>query len=290
MSTIKTPTSPLPKLPDQTAVSESSTPVKVANKTPADSPSRASINTTTSKNEVSSDSEIFTSEINACCLHYLVNECVPLSMRVQEKLMKNETDLGALMKNLKLKDQNIRGSEEIKEDTKSSKGPSDSHTREFLAGRVDYMNDEKYLDVNSLYRIEGYGFEIGFKITDCLIYDKSVKEGLTVKMVDSLEILKFICRDVWKVFYGKQMDNLRTNHLGTFVLIDNAFKPLTHFYSGKGEEDTLNKVTPFLQFPSGLIRGILWSLSVESVVKAEVINGKVPGISFTVQTNFDTKE
>ncbi|VEU20606.1 DEKNAAC101503 [Brettanomyces naardenensis] len=135
-----------------------------------------------------------------------------------------------------------------------------------------------------MYRVENYGFEIGFKVTDCLVYERNVKEGVNMKLSDSLEIMKFICRDVWKVFYGKQMDNLRTNHIGTFVLIENSFKPLVHFSTGKGEADTVRKAAPYLQFPCGLIRGILASLGVDSVVKAE-LNGKFPSVSFNVQTS-----
>ncbi|GMF08360.1 unnamed protein product [Ambrosiozyma monospora] len=80
------------------------------------------------------------------------------------------------------------------------------------------------------------------------------------------------------------MDNLRTNHIGTFVLIDNGFKPLLHFHSPAGEEDTLKKLDPYLQFPCGLIRGILASLGVDSVVRAEVVN-RLPAVSFNVQTD-----
>lgn len=235
------------------------------------------------KEEEEEEEPLFDKQINACCLDYLLSECVPLSMRVQVKQQRNETDVEEMMKNLELKETNDDSSESICENMKNDPN--------FGPGRVNFLEDEQALNSgNILYRIQSYGFEVGYKITDCIAYNRVSKDGVNLESSDTLEIMKFICRDVWKVFYHKQMDNLRTNHVGTFVLIDNNFRPLLNFYSGKGEADTLKKVVPYLQFPSGLIRGVLSSLGIKSLVKAGVINGKVPAISFSVQTNFDEKE
>ena len=43
---------------------------------------------------------------------------------------------------------------------------------------------------------------------------------------DPLETIKFICKDIWIALYDKQIDNLRTNHRGVYVLLDNTFPPL----------------------------------------------------------------
>ncbi|KAH8921456.1 hypothetical protein BT69DRAFT_331994 [Atractiella rhizophila] len=40
---------------------------------------------------------------------------------------------------------------------------------------------------------------------------------------EPLEIIKFVCKDLWITLYGKQIDNLRTNHRGVWVLQDNRF-------------------------------------------------------------------
>ncbi|XLT36107.1 hypothetical protein HN873_067399, partial [Arachis hypogaea] len=40
---------------------------------------------------------------------------------------------------------------------------------------------------------------------------------------DHLEAIKFICKDFWTELFKKQIDNLKTNHRGTFVLQDNKF-------------------------------------------------------------------
>ena len=42
----------------------------------------------------------------------------------------------------------------------------------------------------------------------------------------TLDIIKFLCKDLWQAVFRKQIDNLKTNHRGTFVLTDNVFSPL----------------------------------------------------------------
>lgn len=37
-------------------------------------------------------------------------------------------------------------------------------------------------------------------------------------MTDQLEIFKFICKEFWTFVFGKQVDNLKTNHRGVYVL------------------------------------------------------------------------
>lgn len=53
---------------------------------------------------------------------------------------------------------------------------------------------------------------------------------------DHLEIIKFVCRQFWVRLFGKQMDTLKTNHRGVYVLQDN----------------NLSLLHPFLQNPKSL--------------------------------------
>ncbi|KAF6008321.1 hypothetical protein HII13_004106 [Brettanomyces bruxellensis] len=236
---------------------------------------------TARKSEIIEDEEeIFGGQVNACCLDFLLNELVPLSMRVGSQIHKNENNINEMMKNLELTG---RDSQEALDLLKQDKV--------FSPGRTDYLADDKAMtDASVLNRIEQIGFEVGYKISDCIVYWKQMSEKMEIKLTDTLEIMKFICRDVWKVIYRKQMDNLRTNHIGTFILIDNGFRPLLHFQTSGGDKDTAKKAEPFLRFPCGLIRGILKSLGIDSVVKATVNEDKVPSISFSVQTNLEEKE
>jgi len=42
-----------------------------------------------------------------------------------------------------------------------------------------------------------------------------------------LDAIKFICKDLWILVFRKQIDNLKTNHRGIFVLTDNKFQQLS---------------------------------------------------------------
>ncbi|KAG7835150.1 hypothetical protein KL943_002465 [Ogataea angusta] len=205
--------------------------------------------------------EFFTKEVSAMALEYLVNEAVALSVRVDE-LLASDSAPGTLAGDL--------AGLKLEQDK---------------PGTVDFASSPKFLGLNNLYRVEKYGYEIGYQITDCIIYKKSVQEGVNIQLLEVLEVMKFICRDVWRMFYLKQMDNLRTNHIGTFVLVDNNFRPLINVSSAQGDADTVRKVQPYLQLPCGLIRGILASLGISAVVKADVIENRLPAVSFNVQTS-----
>jgi len=50
---------------------------------------------------------------------------------------------------------------------------------------------------------------------------------------DELDTVKFICTDFWSSIYKKQIDNLRTNHQGTYVLQDNSFRFLVRLSTGR---------------------------------------------------------
>ena len=50
---------------------------------------------------------------------------------------------------------------------------------------------------------------------------------------DELDIMKYICKDLWVTVYKKQIDNLRTNHQGVYVLHDNRFRFLARMAAGK---------------------------------------------------------
>ena len=81
------------------------------------------------------------------------------------------------------------------------------------------------------------------------------------------------------------MDNLRTNHRGTFVLVDNNFKLISQLNSSKGMQDTLAKSKVYLWFPCGVIRGILMSFGIESNVTAEIT--QFPAVVFNIQTGIN---
>lgn len=81
------------------------------------------------------------------------------------------------------------------------------------------------------------------------------------------------------------MDNLRTNHRGTFVLVDNNYKLISLLNSSKGMQETLSKAKVYLWFPCGVIRGILMSFGIEANVSAEIT--QFPAVVFNIHTSIN---
>lgn len=95
---------------------------------------------------------------------------------------------------------------------------------------------------------------------------------------DELDMMKFICTDFWSAMYKKQIDNLRTNHQGVYVLQDNAFRFLTKMSNSK---QYLEQAPRYVSFTCGIIRGGLANLGINSVVAAEITN--MPSCKFHIQ-------
>ncbi|EFO91717.1 hypothetical protein CRE_06084 [Caenorhabditis remanei] len=71
--------------------------------------------------------------------------------------------------------------------------------------KYDGLVQKAFLHVNAETKLESIGFRVGRQLVE-----KVSKEA--PKLVTELEIVKFICKDFWSSVFGKQVDNLRTNH------------------------------------------------------------------------------
>uniref|UniRef100_A0A7N2L2R5 Uncharacterized protein n=1 Tax=Quercus lobata TaxID=97700 RepID=A0A7N2L2R5_QUELO len=89
---------------------------------------------------------------------------------------------------------------------------------------------------------------------------------------DHLEAIKFICKVFCSEFFKKQIDNLKTNHRGTFVLQDNRFCWLAcmsvnpspengdlsqYNYNPLAENKAAQATSMHLNFPCGIIRVLI---------------------------------
>ncbi|CDU25449.1 related to TRS33-subunit of the transport protein particle complex [Sporisorium scitamineum] len=124
-------------------------------------------------------------------------------------------------------------------------------------------------------RLEGIGYHVGYHMTENLARDRA-------KFTDTLDVLKFICKEVWTAVWGKQVDNLRTNHKGVYVLHDNQFQPLRHVSTAQGAQVTAKEARVFLSYPVGIVKGTLAQLDVPSAVVAET--NQAPQCTFHVKT------
>ncbi|KAB1994760.1 hypothetical protein ES319_D13G119600v1 [Gossypium barbadense] len=134
-------------------------------------------------------------------------------------------------------------------------------------------------------RIEAIGYQVGHQLSERYTMERP-------RFSDHLEAIKFICKDFWFELFKKQIDNLKTNHRGTFVLQDNCFCWLTRMSidqspeNGTSEELSImadNKVmqSMHLYFPCGIIRGALSNLGIPCAVSADISN--LPACSFVIR-------
>eukprot|EP01097_Dermamoeba_algensis_P009888 TRINITY_DN7118_c0_g1_i1.p1 TRINITY_DN7118_c0_g1~~TRINITY_DN7118_c0_g1_i1.p1 ORF type:complete len:178 (-),score=35.86 TRINITY_DN7118_c0_g1_i1:217-687(-) len=109
---------------------------------------------------------------------------------------------------------------------------------------------------------------IGFRVGYCLI-ERYTKDRH--RFTEMLEIMKFICREFWTGIFKKQIDNLKTNHKGVYVLHDERFPWLAHLSTCTGSGKTAQEMAyTYVVFPCGLIKGALSNLGVAANVTVEV--------------------
>mmetsp|Transcript_8246 Transcript_8246/g.16296 ORF Transcript_8246/g.16296 Transcript_8246/m.16296 type:complete len:184 (-) Transcript_8246:27-578(-) len=144
-------------------------------------------------------------------------------------------------------------------------------------------------------RLESAGFEVGLRLVERHSKDRA-------RFADTLDIIKFICKDFWYEVYRKQIDKLQTNNRGVFMLQDNKHRLLSRCSpSLERQIRTANRLRECLfmgsakelgslhaKFPCGLIRGALYGLGVNASVGVEV--HKLTSCQFTIRIQTpDTK-
>ncbi|XP_044498102.1 trafficking protein particle complex subunit 6B [Mangifera indica] len=136
-------------------------------------------------------------------------------------------------------------------------------------------------------RIEAIGYQVGHQLSERYTMERP-------RFSDHLEAIKFICKDFWSELFKKQIDNLKTNHRGTFVLQDNRFRWLSRISldssleytesqdpSASAENKAAQSTSMHLYFPCGIIRGALSNLGIPCAVSADISN--LPACSFVVR-------
>ncbi|BFF92442.1 GL13756 [Drosophila persimilis] len=126
---------------------------------------------------------------------------------------------------------------------------------------------------HDLATLEYIGFTTGYRLIERLTRE-------VARFKDELETMKFICTDFWTLIYKKQVDNLRTNNHGMYVVQDKAFRFLTRISPGTKQ---LEHAPKFVAFTCGLVRGALSNLGINSTVTAEVQS--IPACKFHIEVN-----
>lgn len=123
-------------------------------------------------------------------------------------------------------------------------------------------------------RLEVLGYRVGQGLVERFSRDRP-------RFNDTLDAIKFLCKDLWMLVFRKQVDNLKTNHRGVYVLTDNSFRPFSRMSTVTGGQAVL-RAQPFLWFPCGIIRGALAAMGIDATVHAET--AELPGAVFQIKT------
>jgi hypothetical protein len=123
-------------------------------------------------------------------------------------------------------------------------------------------------------KLENLGYRVGLALAERYTKDKA-------RPTDNLDVVKFVCKDLWLAVFRKQVDNLKTNHRGVYVLQDNAFKWFARMSTPAGGHDAARRATPYLWFPCGIVRGALANLGVACTVVAETTG--LPQCTFQIK-------
>ncbi|KAG0088015.1 Trafficking protein particle complex subunit 33 [Podila epicladia] len=162
----------------------------------------------------------------------------------------------------------------IKDDAKvaAERDPNGS-LNDGAGGPKDYSEGDEAMEA-VYFKLEMIGFRVGERLIEKISKDR-------MRFTDNLEVVKFVCKEVWMFLFKKQIDNLKTNHRGVYVLQDNNFRWFARMAHDQSSAESVKKVTPYLWFPCGILRGILSNLGIPSVVVAET--SALPACTFQIK-------
>ncbi|GLI82043.1 hypothetical protein PoHVEF18_010443 [Penicillium ochrochloron] len=127
---------------------------------------------------------------------------------------------------------------------------------------------------STYFRLESLGYRVGQGLAERFSRDRP-------RFTDNLDVIKFLCKDLWTVLFRKQIDNLKTNHRGVYVLTDSSFRPFARM-SMAVRAEAVTMAQAYLWFPCGIIRGALANLGINTTVQAET--SELPGATFQIKT------
>ncbi|RKF55542.1 Uncharacterized protein C13G6.05c [Golovinomyces cichoracearum] len=142
----------------------------------------------------------------------------------------------------------------------------------FIPGSRRMEEDEEKDAV--FFRLETLGYRVGQGLVERFSRERP-------RFTNTLDVIKFICKDLWVILFRKQLDNLKTNHRGVYVLTDNSFRPFARMSAEAGGQAVI-RAQPFLWFPCGIIRGALANMGIEATVQAET--NELPAAIFQIKS------
>ncbi|EFQ28642.1 transporter particle component [Colletotrichum graminicola] len=220
--------------------------------------------------------------LNSSCLDFLLIELVPLAFRVTRELdddlpsgdAANRTGADAPSSAGGRASADALSSVSHTHGGGAAGGPAPSSAEGAAGGSMARKMDEDEERDAVFYRLETLGYRVGQGLVERFSRDRP-------RFNDTLDVIKFVCKDLWSLVFRKQVDNLKTNHRGVYVLTDNSFKPFSRMSTEAGGQAVV-RAQPFLWFPCGIVRGALAALGINATVQAET--NELPAAIFQIKT------
>jgi len=147
-------------------------------------------------------------------------------------------------------------------------------------GKSSSNSDESRLVARRLHlKLESLGFSVGQRLVERCARDHPLLDA-------PLDIVKFVCKELWSVLFRKQIDKLQTNYKGIYVLHDLSFRwlqrvaPLSTEQAEQDPAQMAEQARVYTSLACGILRGALANLGLNASVKADL--HKLPAVQFTL--------
>ena len=144
---------------------------------------------------------------------------------------------------------------------------------EFGAYLLRNHDDGRVAQEQLFAKLEAAHFAVGRRFAERLARDRE-------RLVEVLDVVKFLCREFWTEAFRKPVDKLQTNNKGTFVLQDFSFRPLRALSTAPGSDARLQALRIAVG-ACGLVRGALAAFGLEAAVNADV--SALPRVVFQIR-------
>ncbi|KAI5928632.1 transport protein particle component [Camillea tinctor] len=213
--------------------------------------------------------------VGTSCLDFLMIELVPMTYRLANELSVGISPGDGDADDAEASDaKNSNNNSNTAAAAKRRSGSVSVENKNAGSGDGGTKLDEDEERDAVFFRLEALGYRVGLGLVERFSRDRP-------RFNDTLDAIKFVCKDLWMLVFKKQVDNLKTNHRGVYVLTDNSFRPLSRMSSNPGGQ-AVAKAQPYLWFPCGILRGALAAMGIAATVQAET--NELPGAVFQIKT------
>ncbi len=131
--------------------------------------------------------------------------------------------------------------------------------------------------------LDAIGFSTGRRLAERLTAGRA-------PLAEPLDVVKWACKELWSALFRRPVDNLKTNHRGTFQLRDTRFPWAARIAqnlvaaraAGAPRLSGNELAAEHLVLPAALLRGALAALGLDATVTADAT--ALPQVDFTVVT------